>query len=894
MRMDNQLWRNRGTQLAGVIGLLAILFFVYKLMDQRLVQSQTAVEREINAANATVTAQTNLRITADAQAQAAQETAVAAQHLLATVEAKASDIIATATAQSQIPLTPTTDPHSLEQDQETLAYRLALEAELILNEQPQLLERSILLAIESVQRHANSGAVDILKNGISLLPRYEMALNHRDFGYLLAYSPDGQLVASAGDDNNHVLIWDINNSSEVDRLVFSDSVRSIKFSPGGDFLAITWGDLFGGENTVTLWEKAEGEETMSFNFDDKVLTARFSPDTHYLTTVTETFVTLWDLTTGQELMNKPNSGMDVSFSADGQFIYTIFENSVQRWRIATEMLDETIVIEETITGKTLFSPQGNYLYYDGFPGGPRLLELNTGVVIKLQYFPSGYSEIVFSPDERYLVTTQSEGSLAGDTFGHDLVQLWDVATGRELMRIEDAAFDLEFSPDSRYLVVPMGKVASVWELPSQQEAFRIVQDETISSPVFSPEGNLLVVHSSNWVTSRESTHVWEMVPVQWYWRFEQGSPQGISSTAFSPDGRYVATGGEEDFVYVWDTTTGEMVTRFDHQQYGIKVVTFSPNGRYLLSGGATIPYEAEYTSVTHIWDIVTMSEAISLTHDYQVRDASFSPDSKYLATIGFPYKANVFDMESGEEVFSEEERGYLDVQFSPNGHYLATMDLDTLWLWDTTNWQEVLEINNIYYANFRFSPDDQLIVFEGRDSQRNNTLHVQEISTGREVLTIPYEDGITSLDISPDNNYVAVSSGNYFESTTGLQVWKIVGGEKMIDLPTDSVLGEVKFSHDGRYLAFEYTEGVVSVLDMTTFEEISRLPHPNEIYDTSFSPDNQQLLIQNGPSTVYLWRFLPEDIISEACSRLSRNLTQEEWLTFIGDEPYHPTCPNIQ
>jgi hypothetical protein len=178
MRMDNQLWRKRGTQLAGVIGLLAILFFVYKLMDQRLVQSQAAVEREINAANATVTAQTNLRITADVQAQAAQETAVAAQHLLATVEAKASDIIATATAQSQIPLTPTTDPHSLEQDQETLAYRLALEAELILNEQPQLLERSILLAIESVQRHPNSGAVDILKNGISLLPRYEMALNH--------------------------------------------------------------------------------------------------------------------------------------------------------------------------------------------------------------------------------------------------------------------------------------------------------------------------------------------------------------------------------------------------------------------------------------------------------------------------------------------------------------------------------------------------------------------------------------------------------------------------------------------------------------------------------------------------------------------------------------------
>jgi WD40 repeat protein len=331
--------------------------------------------------------------------------------------------IATANAQSQVSPTVTITPQPSEQDQETLAYQLALEAELLLNEQPQLLERSILLAIESVQRHPHTGAVNILKNGISLLPRYEMALNHRDFGYLLAYSPDGQLVASTGDDNNHVLIWDINNSSEVDRLVFNDSVRSIKFSPQGDYLAIVWGDLFGGENTVALWEKAEGEETMSFNFDDNVLTAQFSPDTHYLATVTEEVVTLWDLTTKQEIMKIPNDGTDVSFSTDGQFMNIIFDNSVQRWNIAIEIPVDTIVVEDTIQWKTLFSPQGNYLLYDSF-GVARFLELGTGVVIELE-FPPPYlnTEFAFSPDEKYLVAAQSEGSLAGDTFGQDLLQV---------------------------------------------------------------------------------------------------------------------------------------------------------------------------------------------------------------------------------------------------------------------------------------------------------------------------------------------------------------------------------------------------------------------------------------------------------------------------------------
>jgi len=42
---------------------------------------------------------------------------------------------------------------------------------------------------------------------------------------------------------------------------------------------------------------------------------------------------------------------------------------------------------------------------------------------------------------------------------------------------------------------------------------------------------------------------------------------------------------------------------------------------------------------------------------------------------------------------------------------------------------------------------------------------------------------------------------------------------------------------------------------------------------------------------VWLWR--PEDLIAEACARLPRNLTREEWQQYIGDEPYRPTCPNL-
>jgi hypothetical protein len=36
-----------------------------------------------------------------------------------------------------------------------------------------------------------------------------------------------------------------------------------------------------------------------------------------------------------------------------------------------------------------------------------------------------------------------------------------------------------------------------------------------------------------------------------------------------------------------------------------------------------------------------------------------------------------------------------------------------------------------------------------------------------------------------------------------------------------------------------------------------------------------------------------KDLIDEACARLTRNLTPEEWRQYLGDEPYRKTCPNL-
>ncbi len=67
------------------------------------------------------------------------------------------------------------------------------------------------------------------------------------------------------------------------------------------------------------------------------------------------------------------------------------------------------------------------------------------------------------------------------------------------------------------------------------------------------------------------------------------------------------------------------------------------------------------------------------------------------------------------------------------------------------------------------------------------------------------------------------------------------------------------------------------------------------MWSVAFSPDGSRLATtasEDNTARVWLWR--AEDLIAEACKRLPRNLTHQEWRQYVGEEvPYHATCPNL-
>ncbi len=101
------------------------------------------------------------------------------------------------------------------------------------------------------------------------------------------------------------------------------------------------------------------------------------------------------------------------------------------------------------------------------------------------------------------------------------------------------------------------------------------------------------------------------------------------------------------------------------------------------------------------------------------------------------------------------------------------------------------------------------------------------------------------------------------------------------------------FSPDGKYLATAGYDDTARVWEAATGEPIARMSHGDTVRSIAFSPDEKYLATASHDKTARVWFWWPEDLIAEAYSRLTRNLTYQEWQSYLPDEPYRKTCPNL-
>jgi WD40 repeat protein/transcriptional regulator with XRE-family HTH domain len=311
----------------------------------------------------------------------------------------------------------------------------------------------------------------------------------------------------------------------------------------------------------------------------------------------------------------------------------------------------------------------------------------------------------------------------------------------------------------------------------------------------------------------------------------------VYSVAFSPDGTTLASGSLYGGVRLWDVATGHQI---GHPLGGyageVGSAVFSPDGKTLASGSA----EAHEV---RLWDVATGRQ---IGHPFTgpggpVFSVVFSPGGKALASSGQDGLVRVWDVATGHQIGHPlgGNAGEVDsAVFSPDGTTLASASAHEVRLWDVATGRQIshpLTGPSGPVFSVVFSPDGKALASSGQDG----LVRLWDVATGRPI-GVPFAghtDFLTGLAFSPDGTTLASGSDD-----GTVRLWNVATGRPAKALLTGHAhsLTKVAFSPDGTTLA-SASAHEVRLWDVATGHQISHpLPGPG-VFSAVFSPDGTTL-----------------------------------------------------
>jgi len=266
-------------------------------------------------------------------------------------------------------------------------------------------------------------------------------------------------------------------------------------------------------------------------------------------------------------------------------------------------------------------------FYPGYPTYPAY----PGIMPLPVYPVPEPTAATTAPSVRPVVCT-SDGSLLA-CWGPDnkTVQLWSVATGKEICQLKghQEGVGMIFAEDGKTLASADRTTIRFWDVATRKEVRRIdlkgyLKQNTLA---FAPNGKVLAVSCTG---TPQSLVLWDVATGE---KLQQlrGHSSGVNTVVFSPDSTLLASGGDDGTIRLWDLVTGKE-SRLGDRLGKITALAFAPDGRSLASVGED--------RILRFWDMKTRKELRRVERSpYQGRiDAiAFSPDGRTVGTTGLGY-----------------------------------------------------------------------------------------------------------------------------------------------------------------------------------------------------------------------------------------------------------------
>ncbi|MEH2081553.1 MAG: NB-ARC domain-containing protein [Nostoc sp.] len=320
---------------------------------------------------------------------------------------------------------------------------------------------------------------------------------------------------------------------------------------------------------------------------------------------------------------------------------------------------------------------------------------------------------------------------------------------------------------------------------------------------------------------------------------------GIHSVAFSPDGKFLATGDTSGEIRLYQVADGKQLLTVNGHTGFIWPVAFSPDGHIFASGGDD--------QKVKLWNTNTGQCLANLQgHSGGIWSIAFSPDGQLLASSSEDHTVKLWDTSSDQclKTLRGHSNRVTSVAFSTQGTTLASgSDDQTVKLWDTKTWQclKTMEVENSGSKSVAFSPDCQTLA----SGYHNQIVRLFDVSTGKCLQTLHgHTDCVNSVAFSYDGQTLASSSDDQT-----VKLWDISTGRCLTTLHGhNSRVWSVAFSPEGKTLVSGSDDQTVRLWDVSIGQCLKIFQgYCNGIWSVTFSPQGTTLASGNNDQTVRLW-----------------------------------------
>ena len=676
---------------------------------------------------------------------------------------------------------------------------------------------------------------------------------HTDAVQTVGFSPDGQLLVSAGQDNT-IRVWDF-ASGQMLKTFRGHGARiqaALFLADGKRILSVSH------DRSIREWSIDGNQEIRTIQgqvlngHSDAVLAASYSLDQKQIVTASrDRTARTWNAMTGQPGVTLAEghsylASTAIFFPGGKRLLTAAVDNTARIWDVGTG--GQVLRLDHTgRSAAAAISLDGTHIVTGADDRSVQLWDAVTGKLIrKLAGHSSEVTAVSFSPDDQWVAS--------GDTKGH--VKLWSLETGEVRAKLDAHSrriSALVFSADGKRLFSASGdNTVGQWDVSTGLELPGIMKH---------PDGVLamrLVPGTDSVVTScaDHTVRVWNTMDSK-VTQMIGPFAGDIYSLSVSEDGqRLLSANSDQRIVRLWDLSTGKEISSPQSEGQLGPLVDLKRQGG-LLWAAAFVPGSDDVLTVggsdARLWDVKSGLEKMSFSPHGAVASARFSPDSKRIVTGSWDNSAKVWDAQTGR-VIRKLEGGHTSfintAAFSPDGQFILTASDDgTAKVWSVETGQVVrsLDGHTDRVRSAAYSRNGEFVVTTSSDA----TARLWAAKTGELVREFRgHEFAVLCAEFSQDGQWL-ITGGE--DKTT--RIWSVATGQLFRTLTghTASVTS-VAFSPDATRIITGSQDQAAKLWDSQTGQEILTLSrHTEDVTSVTFSPDGRQVLTGSRDGTAVIW-----------------------------------------